>query len=189
MRSLLPFERYAPGDFIGLFGALRSGKTLGAVRLAMLLSRRYGLPVASNIPVTGAGLLRSLDALLALRGAVVVWDEVQASLDSREWSSAQSKALTRELIMFGKRGLIVVYTSPAFANVDVRIRRLTRYVYVTRRRLRVSGSDYAVYQWCTHWYADDVLTPVYQFALRLSDWYGCYDTLYGANSGESLVLA
>jgi hypothetical protein len=185
---LLPFERYMPGAFIGVFGALRSGKTLMACRLAVCLARSLGLDLVSNIPVTGARRAATLDDLASLRGAVLVWDEVQVSLDSREWASDDARRLTRDMILWGKRGIVCVYTSPSFATVDVRLRRLTQYVYVTAGRFRRSGADYAVYRWHEHPYADDALVERYRFALRLSDWYGIYDTLYGASPGDTLAI-
>jgi hypothetical protein len=45
-----------------------------------------------------------------------------------------------------------------------------------------------VYRWHEHPYADDVLVEHYRFALRLSDWYGVYDTLYGAAVGDTLAI-
>jgi len=185
---LLPFERYHPGAFVGVFGALRSGKTLMACRLAVCLARSLGLDLVGNIPVRGARRITTLDDLAALRGAVLVWDEVQVSLDSREWASDAARCLTRDMILWGKRAIICVYTSPSFATVDVRLRRLTQYVYVTAGRFRRSGVDYAVYRWHEHPYADDVLVERYRFALRLSDWYGVYDTLYGAAVGDTLAI-
>jgi len=185
---LLPFERYHPGAFVGVFGALRSGKTLMACRLAVCLARSLGLDLVGNIPVRGARRVATLDDLASLRGAVLVWDEVQVSLDSREWASEAARALTRDMILWGKRGVVCVYTSPSFATVDVRLRRLTQYVYVTAGRFRRSGADYAVYRWHEHPYADDVLVERYRFALRLSDWYGVYDTLYGASAGDTLAI-
>ena len=185
---LLPFERYYPGAFVGVFGALRSGKTLMACRLGLVLARSLGLDLVSNIPVAGARRIFTLDDLAALRGAVLVWDEVQVSLDSREWASEAARCLTRDMILWGKRGVICVYTSPSFQTVDVRLRRLTQYVYVTAGRFRRSGVDYAVYRWHEHPYADDVLVEHYRFALRLDAWYGIYDTLYGASPGDTLAI-
>ena len=185
---LLPFERYMPGAFIGVFGALRSGKTLMACRLGVTLARSLGLDLVSNIPVAGARRVATLDDLASLRGAVLVWDEVQVSLDSREWASEAARSLTRDMILWGKRGVICVYTSPSFATVDVRLRRLTQYVYVTAGRYRRGGADYAVYRWHEHPYADDVLVERYRFALRLDAWYGIYDTLYGASPGDTLAI-
>jgi len=185
---LLPFERYYPGAFVGVFGALRSGKTLMACRLGVTLARTLGLDLVSNIPVAGARRITTLDDLAALRGAVLIWDEVQVSLDSREWASDDARRLTRDMILWGKRGIVCVYTSPAFGTVDVRLRRLTQFVYVTAGRYRRGGVDYAVYRWHEHPYADDVLCERYRFALRLSDWYGVYDTLYGAHPGDTLAI-
>jgi hypothetical protein len=159
-----------------------------ACRLAVCLARSLGLDLVSNIPVAGARRITTLDDLAALRGAVLVWDEVQVSLDSREWASEAARCLTRDMILWGKRGVICVYTSPSFATVDVRLRRLTQYVYVTAGRFRRSGVDYAVYRWHEHPYADDVLVERYRFALRLDAWYGIYDTLYGASPGDTLAI-
>ena len=185
---LLPFERYYPGAFVGVFGALRSGKTLMACRLGVTLARSLGLDLVSNIPVVGARRVAALDDLAALRGAVLIWDEVQVSLDSREWASDDARKLTRDMILWGKRAIICVYTSPSFQTVDVRLRRLTQYVYVTAGRFRRSGVDYAVYRWHEHPYADDVLVERYRFGLRLDTWYGAYDTLYGASAGDTLAI-
>jgi len=185
---LLPFERYTPGAFVGIFGALRSGKTLMACRLGLVLARSLGLDLVSNIPVAGARRIVTIDDLASLRGAVLVWDEVQVSLDSREWASEAARCLTRDMILWGKRGIVCIYTSPAFQTVDVRLRRLTQYVYVTAGRYRRSGADYAVYRWHEHPYADDVLVERYRFALRLDAWYGVYDTLYGASHGDTLAI-
>jgi len=185
---LLPFERYFPGSFVGVFGALRSGKTLMACRLGCSLARSLGLDLVSNIPVAGARRVATLDDLAALRGAVLIWDEVQVSLDSREWASDDARRLTRDMILWGKRGVLCVYTSPSFQTVDVRLRRLTQYVYVTAGRFRRSGVDYAVYRWHEHPYADDALVERYRFALRLDAWYGVYDTLYGAAAGDTLAV-
>jgi len=185
---LLPFEHYCPGAFVGVFGALRSGKTLMACRLGVSLARFLGLDLVSNIPVAGARRIVTLDDLAALRGVVLIWDEVQVSLDSREWASDAARCLTRDMILWGKRGIVCVYTSPSFGTVDVRLRRLTQYVYVTAGRYRRSGADYAVYRWHEHPYSDDLLVERYRFALRLSDWYGVYDTLYGAAPGDTLAI-
>jgi hypothetical protein len=159
-----------------------------ACRLAVCLARSLGLDLVSNISVAGARRITTLDDLAALRGAVLVWDEVQVSLDSREWASEAARCLTRDMILWGKRGVICVYTSPSFATVDVRLRRLTQYVYVTAGRYRRSGADYAIYRWHEHPYADDVLVERYRFALRLDTWYGIYDTLYGAAAGDTLAI-
>ncbi len=187
---LTVWERsFRNGDFIGFFGALRSGKTLGAVRLGVLLAQRHGLRLVSNIPVRGADMVRSLADVQSLRDAVFVWDEVQASLDAREFAQAASVTLTRDLIMWGKRGLILLYTSPAFRTVDVRLRRLTRHCYITSARYASSSGVYVLYEYWRHPYGDDVLSSVSSYAVRIDDWYGAYDTLYGRDPGQSLVLS
>jgi hypothetical protein len=182
-------KSYRNGDFIGFFGALRSGKTLGAVRLANLLSRRHNLPIVSNIPVVGmAERISTLEQVQSLRNVVFVWDEVQASLDSREFAQAASVTLTRDLIMWGKRGIILLYTSPAFKTVDVRLRRLTRHCYITTARLTNKSGTYVLYEYWRHLYGDDVLNRLSGYAVRINDWYGSYDTLFGRDPGESLVI-
>ena len=187
--SLLPFERaLGPGEFVLYTGRLRSGKTLAAVRLATLLAARLSFRLAANIPVTGGILLHTLEDLLDLRDAVVVWDEIQASLDSREYASQVSRLLTRELILFGKRGIVLLGTTPAFAMVDTRLRRLTYHVHRTVRRLSWAGQTWATYDYYRHPAGDDVLRYVTSYALCHSRWYGTYDTLYGRDAHHDLVL-
>lgn len=183
-------ENYLPGDFIGCVGDLRKGKTMNAVRIARSLHRR-GYRVASNIPIVFADtLVQSFDDFIKLRDCVFVWDEIQASLDSRNSKSMTVMALTQESIYIGKRGIILIYTSPSLRMVDIRYRELTRNIYQMTRKALVRGKWRTRVEWCYQPVgSDQVLMPIGVFALQHERYYGLYDTLWGRETGQSLVIA
>lgn len=183
-----------PGDFIGCVGDLRKGKTMNAVRIAYALHRRQGYPVVSNIPICFPGELpcrriSTFDEFINLQDCVFVWDEIQASLDSRMSKADIVIALTQESILIGKRGIILIWTSPALRMVDVRYRGLTRNIYSITQKARIGGNFVSRVVWSEHLLDFDmVLMQRAIFPLHLSKYYGLYDTLYGKRPGEKLTI-
>lgn len=187
-------ENYLPGDFIGCVGDLRKGKTMNAVRIAYYLRRRFGYPVVSNIPIHFPGeracrKISTIDEFVNLTDCVFVWDEIQASLDSRMSKSDIVIRLTQESILIGKRGIILIWTSPALRMVDVRYRGLTRQIYSITQKARIRGSFVSRVVWSEHLLDFDmVLMQRAIFPMHLSKYYGLYDTLYGKRPGETLTI-
>lgn len=103
---------YRVAFFTGVFG---SGKTLGAVSLAVqLLSENRKLKFLSNLPISSLDLL-SLDSLCS---SVILLDEGRRYLDSRRWSS-------RDFNIDYLRHIDCYLLIAAAFDVDTRLRRLT----------------------------------------------------------------
>jgi hypothetical protein len=187
-------ENYMPGDFIACTGDLRKGKTMNAFRLARALFRK-GYRVRSNVPFHFGPMadrqpVLYLDEFVELTDCVFVWDEIQASLDSRLSKSQTVIKLTQESILIGKRGIILIYTSPALSMVDIRYRMLTRNIYqMTNKALLRSHGYVTRVEWLHHVHGQDGVTmPIGVFPLVHKRFYGTYDTLWGRRPGESVVI-
>lgn len=186
-------ERYMPGDFIACTGDLRKGKTMNAFRIAHSLFKK-GYRVRSNVPfyfgpVADRRPVLFFDEFQQLTDCVFVWDEIQASLDSRQSKSQTIIKLTQESIYIGKRGIILIYTSPALSMVDIRYRMLTRNIYQMTTKAKMRQGYVTRVEWLHHVNGQDGVTmPIGIFPLIHRKYYGSYDTLWGRRVGESLVI-
>lgn len=144
---------------------------MNAVRIAYGLHLLYGLPVISNVPITFGRLITTADEILHARNHICIWDEMQDSLDSRAFQ--RNIEATQQAIYTGKRGNILIYTSPDFSMFDKRYRILTRYLYycekpipgrsiITRAVFR-GGAEAAI---------------AGRFMIKHKEWGPLYDTLY-----------
>jgi len=116
---------FRPGSVVAITGDLGSGKTMCAVRL-LLAELAAGRRVVANIPTIFAPRARYLEHFTEARRSSILWDEMQESLDSREYRS--NVTATRKAIFLRKRGNVLFYTVPDISMVDKRIRLLTNYV-------------------------------------------------------------
>lgn len=173
----MKFERYLPGDFIMFCGPFRNGKTSGAVRLAYHLWRR-GYAVVSNIPLLfSSRLITTIDEVLELRNVVFLWDEIQATLDSRNFSGPLQIKVTQESIYFGKRGNILIMTTPDLILVDIRYRTYTHHVYNVRK-IYQGGQYWAINEYCWYNATREMLLPRGKFKQSLLRYAGLFDTFY-----------
>jgi hypothetical protein len=122
-------EVYYPGNVIAACGYLGSGKTMLGVRLLFRLRLRRFRCIA-NIETVFAERAVVLEDFTEARQTAILWDEIQESLDSREFK--HNIAATRDAIFLRKRGNILIYTVPAIDMVDKRIRQLTNYLYAAQ---------------------------------------------------------
>jgi len=103
----------------GLNGA---GKTAYAVGTLRRYAAR-GIPTYANIDVTGSGLIRSFEELMALRDCVLLLDEATAMLSSR-----QSQSLPPEALLFFQTlrhsNIGCIITAPTIERVDIALRSL-----------------------------------------------------------------
>jgi hypothetical protein len=168
-------EQYLPGDFIACTGYLRSGKTMNAVRIAYALYKR-GWNVVANFDVSFASQrLKHIEELYEVRKSVILFDEVQETLDSRDFKN--NVAATQQGVYFGKRGNITIFTLPHFGMLDVRFRQLTQYVYLVRKT-RYKGGYASHIHWCWYPGVGDILKPYGAFVMPHSNKIGAlYNTL------------
>lgn len=116
----------APGTFECFQGTLGAGKTLSMTRRGAL-AFSAGQKVYSNYECIFAEPITSLKHLLELRNAVLLLDELQTIVDSREFKNNIN--LTQWILIVRKLGLSILYTTQFLGQVDIRVRHVTEYVY------------------------------------------------------------
>lgn len=130
-------SRIPEGTIIAATGLLRMGKTMMATRIAYS-QHLEGRKVYANYDTVFSTRLENVPQLFKIDdGSVLVLDELQATLDSREFS--KNVELTHWLTMIGKNGISLIYTVQSFMMVDVRVRQLTGFLYFAQRKF--TGRD------------------------------------------------
>lgn len=128
-----------PGTFIAFQGVLGAGKTLNMSRIAALAAMN-GQKVYANYDCF-AERLQSIAHLYRVRNAVILLDELQSILDSREFKN--NAAITQWILITRKLGLSILYTTQFLGQVDLRVRHVTSWVYacqeVTLRNGRLAS--------------------------------------------------
>jgi len=159
---------FRSGSVVAITGDLGSGKTMCAVRL-LLHERAAGRQVVANIPTIFAPRARFLEHFTETRRTSILWDEMQESLDSREYRS--NVTATRKAIFLRKRGNVLFYTVPDISMVDKRIRLLTNYV-IACQVLRSGLSLVQMYRAS----ASGALRLIARYPLYHHIWGGFYDS-------------
>lgn len=120
----------APGTFIAFQGTLGAGKTLSMTALGAAAAAT-GQKVYANYSTSYAEPLQSITHMFQVRDAVLLLDELQSILDSREFKG--NAALTQWILIVRKLGLSILYTTQFLGQVDLRVRHVTEYVYACEK--------------------------------------------------------
>lgn len=129
-------------------GDLGSGKTLSAVMSAFRWANSANVPILSNMSIEGGIKLNTGEDLykiadFAERGSILLIDEAQSVLDSRTSQTKGQVKFTQFLQYLRKMRCLVIYTTPDYSMVDVRVRqRLSYRVHVSRLRGRMVWDYY-----------------------------------------------
>jgi len=113
-------------------GSLGQGKTLSMSILGTLLARAGGLNLYSNYGLKDAQRIYKMDHLLNMEKGVMCFDEAHMSIDSRTWKD--NIKLSHFMLQTRKKDLIVMMTTQAFGQVDLRVRGITDYVVACRKK-------------------------------------------------------
>jgi hypothetical protein len=116
----------APGTFVCYQGTLGAGKTLSMTR-AGAAAFAAGQRIYANYDTVFAEPIESIKHLFQLRDAVLMLDELQSILDSREFKN--NAGITQWILIVRKLGLSILYTTQFLGQVDLRVRHVTEYVY------------------------------------------------------------
>lgn len=109
---------------LGIFGKMGSGKTLMMTMLASALKHEVpDIKLFSNYNLNRAEIINSTDELIKITDGVVALDEFWVSMDSRVWKD--NVFLTRWINQTRKKNLLVLYTTQAFGQIDIRVRNAT----------------------------------------------------------------
>lgn len=118
-----------PGTFWCFQGTLGSGKTLSMSICGALAS--FTQPVYANYETSFARPIESIAHLFQLRDAVLLLDEFQSMLDSREFK--KNVELTQWILIVRKLGLSIFYTTQFLGQVDLRVRHVTERVFCCQK--------------------------------------------------------
>lgn len=169
-----------PGTFVCSMGYLRSGKSMNTTRIAAFGKRVLGMRVVSNFTLSFADYrVTSLEELRdekIVSGCILCLDEMQTILDSRGFGDKEQMDLSRWLIWLGKLKVVLLYTTPHFGMVDVRLRQLTQWLYMCRSTT-MRGARHTIASLYSYSGIGDELEPISKSVFRHSDYYNAYDTL------------
>lgn len=115
-------------NFFVFEGFLGAGKTLGASIYAKLYQERSGCTLYSNYGLIGSKPFTSLSDFkdIAVQdSSILVLDEAHIDLDARSFSTNHVKYFTQLSYYLRKLRCTLILTSPSFADLDSRIRRIT----------------------------------------------------------------
>lgn len=119
-----------PGQIIGIFGAMGSGKTA----LAIVLCRNQvaytpNIKIYTNIPNTPGTIHITKASQLPIdtKPKILLLDEIMFTMDSRAFSSQNNKLLSRLLAYLRKINTTLVYATHDPGMVDIRLRQHTQY--------------------------------------------------------------
>jgi len=110
-----------------VIGPNGAGKTAYALRFALALAKKHGVPVYTNVAgVPGTVFLDGTDftQLRGLRHCVVVLDEILAAFDSRAAMSLP-RPLRLWVTTLRHSDVVLLWTSPTFERADVMLREVT----------------------------------------------------------------
>lgn len=156
-------------------GDLGAGKTLSAVALAVSLASGSGVPLLSNMTIQGAEKIETVEDWAKISsyrhtGSVVLLDEAQSVLDSRTSQTKGQVRFTEFLMYLRKMRCVVIFTTPSYNMVDLRVReRLNFRIHVSRVRGRVIWDIYDAY-------TDEFQKSRVFKQERFQSYYGLYDT-------------
>ena len=108
---------------IGIMGKMGAGKTLSASILASYLSRATGAPLYANYALRGATRMKTMQDIFGLNSAILVFDEMWLTMDSRQWKD--NVFLTRWINQTRKKKMIVFYTTQHIRQIEMRARNAT----------------------------------------------------------------
>jgi len=131
---------------ICIAGVGGSGKTMLGVILTTAL-KEDGFKVCTNVlsyKYIDYNLEKDFNKIITERGKylkddrakldkiIVLFDEVQQYLDSRESISVRNRKLTQKLFQIRKYRMDLIYTLQDYRSVDVRLRRITEYIILPK---------------------------------------------------------
>lgn len=112
----------------GLIGLPGSGKTLFLTVFGYIAYRK-GYRIMSNYKLNFPHEPLSLEKLskFDIQKAVLLWDEIHTSMDSRRSMDLVNMALSYLVLQARKRELHIAYTTQILGMVDLRLRNITNY--------------------------------------------------------------
>lgn len=118
------------GNIVAHLGLMGSGKTMGMYRLGLLQPR----PIWCNFLARYSRRLRRFSQLNTVYGACFCVDELQLSVNSREFAKKTNIDFGKFLeLRVRKRGSVFQYTTQDINRIDVAVREITSHIYYYER--------------------------------------------------------
>jgi len=116
----------------GFWGVQRSGKTLMMTALGGFIAQLVPQPIYANytVAIPGVEVIRfdNWKELKNVYNAMILFDEVGTSIDSRNTKSTDQIEFTHLFAQMGKKGNTFMYTAQKLDTVEKRIRNNTDYL-------------------------------------------------------------
>lgn len=113
-----------------VIGRLGSYKTFYAVLAAKAIQLYMpSKAIYSNLHIDGCKMVESFDDIRNLNDAVLVLDEAQMFMNSRNYSSKENKALAEFGLISRKQGLEIFFILPRLGSLDINIREITDFFH------------------------------------------------------------
>jgi hypothetical protein len=119
---------------LGFIGELGAGKTLNAVLWSQYLKKLSGdkLDIYANFHIFNAKRFRSVDELLNISNAIIVYDEIHTDINSRIWW--KNNEIINYFLQLRKRNNFLIFTTQNIKQVDVRLRNITNFLFYCLKR-------------------------------------------------------
>jgi len=134
------------GQYIAFQGPLGAGKTLAMTALGAYCYAG-GHTLYAHYDCVYARPIMSVSHLFRIRNAVLMLDELQSIVDSREFK--KNVDMSQWAVIVRKLGLTILYTTQFLGQVDLRIRHVTSFVYMSEAVFQGSqeSSRYTIVRW------------------------------------------
>jgi hypothetical protein len=114
---------------LGFIGELGAGKTLNAVLWSEYLKKlsQDKIDIYSNFYIFNSKRFSSVNELLNISNAVIVYDEIHSDINSRIWW--QNTDIINFFLQLRKRNNFLIFTTQNIKQVDVRLRNITNFLF------------------------------------------------------------
>lgn len=157
-----------------VFGKLGAYKSFYSIMSAYILAEVTGYGLAANFPLEGAIMIRDYKHLMSLKRFIVILDEVEMFMNSRNYQSKENKAIAEFGLRARKQMLEILFIAPRLSSIDVNVRDICDFFHYMEHRGRYVLHE--VYE--KHMLQEDLsylgsnLIDTDKFKM----FYGCFDT-------------
>jgi stage V sporulation protein SpoVS len=119
-------------NLISVIGATGSGKTYAAMSIAEIMTEISGVDFGiGNIVFSFPELMRLINGGTLKRGSIIIFDEPQASIGSREFQSLSNKVFNLLVSTFRSRNFSLFFCMPSETLLDKQTRMLFKQRFQT----------------------------------------------------------
>lgn len=123
---VLDYNKNIIGVAIGDTG---SGKTWSAIRLGELIDPNFNI---DNVVFSASEFLALLNSGRLHKGSVIVYEEVQLSMNKRKWYALSNSIMNQVLSTFRNLNLVVIFTTPDLSYFDSQGQKLIKVIFETK---------------------------------------------------------